>query len=87
MNMETYIKYEQNGTITTDDMTGCELDHVLHTAAKMYAFGDFTETTVLEVVHEGKQYMYDGWEPGMVFTFRNESGEAVWSGQFPEWDH
>lgn len=85
--MESYIKYKQYGELCFKDMTGCDLDHVLSTASEMYAFDDFTEITVLEVVHEGKRYSYDGWEPGMTFTFRDEAGEVRWSNSFPCWDH
>lgn len=85
--MESYIKFEQDGEICTKDMTGCNLDQVLVTASKMYAFDDCTDIEVLEVVHDGKRYEYDGWEPGMTFTFRDEAGEVVWSNSFPGWDH
>ena len=68
-------------------MTGKSLDTVLFTASHMIAFSDCTDIEVLEIVHEGKRYEYSGWEPGMVFTFCDESGEDVWQRDFPSWDH
>lgn len=85
--MNSYIKYLFEEEPFTKDMTGCTLDQVLCTASNMYAFDDCTDIDILEVVHEGKKYEYCGWEPGMTYTFRDESGEEVWSRSFPHWDH
>ena len=85
--MESYIKYEYEDELFFKDMSGCTLDQVLCTAANMYAFDDCTDITILKVVHEGKRYEYKGWEPGMTFTFCDESGKEVWSRSFPSWDH
>ena len=85
--MESYIRYKVDDEVFTDNMAGCDLDHVLSSASKMYAFDDCTDIEVLEVVHDGKHYEYDGWEPGMTFTFRDEAGEIAWSQSFPHWDH
>lgn len=85
--MKSYISYEEAGEIFIDDLTGLDLDQVLFRAAKQYAFSDCSDAEVLEVVHNGKRYTYDGWEPGMTFTFRNKAGEIVWSHSFPSWDH
>ena len=85
--MESYIRYKVDDEVFTNNMTGCDLDQVLNSASKMYAFDDCTYIKVLEVVHDGKHYEYDGWEPGMTFTFRDEAGEIAWSRSFPHWDH
>lgn len=85
--MKSYIRYEFDGEVFTKDMTGCSLDQTLCTAANYYAFDDCSDITVLAVVHEGMRYEYDGWEPGMTFTFRDESGAIAFSRSFPQWDH
>ena len=85
--MESYIKYIFDGETFTKDMTGCTLDQVLCTASNMYAFDDCTDIDIQKVVHEGKVYEYCGWEPGMTYSFCDESGEEVWSRSFPQWDH
>lgn len=83
----SYIKYALDGEVITKDMSGCNLDQVLTRASNMYAFSDCTDIEVLEVVCDGKHYTYNGWEPGMTFTFKDEAGETVWSHDFPGWDH
>lgn len=88
--MNSYIKYrygDEPHTQYVKEMTGCTLDQVLCTASNMYAFDDCTDIDILEVVHERKGYEYCGWAPGMTFTFRDESGEEIWSRSFPQWDH
>lgn len=85
--MTSYIKAKEEGDIFVKDMTGCDLDKVLSTASEMYAFSDCSDIDVIEIIHEGKRYQYDGWEPDMTFTFRDETGKAVWSRSFPRWDH
>ena len=85
--MMSYIRYEIEGDTFTKDMDGCTLDQVLCEAAKMYAFDDCTGIEVKEVVHDGKRYEYNGWEPGMTYTFCDETGEEAWSRSFPSWDH
>lgn len=85
--MKSYIKYEFDGEIFFKDMSGCTLDQTLCQASYFYAFDDCTDITVLEVVHDGMRYEYDGWEPGMTYTFRNEFGTEVFSRSFPQWDH
>lgn len=85
--MNSYIRYKHDGKTYNKDMNGSTLDHVLYTAANMIAFDDCTDVEVTEIVHEGKSYEYNGWEPGMTFTFHDETGEDVWSRSFPSWDH
>ena len=41
---------------------------------------------VRSIIFHGKQYEYQGWEPGMVYRFVSEDGDE-WVGRFPEWDH
>lgn len=85
--MVSFITYLFEEERYTKDMTGFDLDQVLCTASNMYAFADCTDIEVVEVVHEGKRYEYAGWEPGMTYTFLDETGEEVWSRSFPNWDH
>lgn len=84
---QSYIWYEQYEENFTKDMAGCSLDHVLTEASRMYSFADCTGIEVIEVVHEGKKYFYEGWEPGMQFIFRNSDHDIVWNRSFPQWDH
>lgn len=85
--MESYIRYEEAGIVTVEDMTGFDLDRVLTHAAALYASSDYRDIEMLEIVHDGNKYTYDGWQPGMTYTFRNAEGEIIWSNSFPDWDH
>lgn len=63
-------------------------DWLLATVAKHYAFSDCGGYDVIEVVVDGRRVEYVGWQPGMLYEFRDIStGEIVWSCHFPEWDH
>lgn len=64
-------------------------DELFYELAKIYAFDDLdTGMRVTEIICEGMLCHYTGWQPDMVIEFAyNESGEVIWSGQFPQWDH
>lgn len=62
-------------------------DELFYEAAKLTAFDDLdTGMSITEIVCEGRNCYYAGWQPDMVIEFLNDEG-VVWSGQFPEWDH
>lgn len=54
--------------------------------AKQVCFTDCGDYDVKDIVWHGKQFVYQGWEPGMVYRFKAEDGDE-WVGRFPEWDH
>lgn len=58
-------------------------------ASKIYAFDDIDDTYTIEhIVCDGQELEYVGWQPGMLFEFRNiATGEIVYSNEFPNWDH
>lgn len=57
-------------------------------AVKMKAFGDCYPISILEMDMDGRKVHYIGWEPDMEFIFKdNETGEVVYDGFFPEFDH
>lgn len=54
--------------------------------AKQICFRDCGDYEIKDIHWNGKQYWYQGWEPGMVYRFVSEDGDE-WVGRFPEWDH
>lgn len=63
-------------------------DWLLTTVSKHYAFSDCGGYDVIEIVVDGRHVEYVGWQPGMLYEYRDcETGEIVWSESFPEWDH
>ena len=56
--------------------------------AELFAFNDCYDEGVDEIVWDGRHVHYTGWQPGMVLEFADdETGEIIYSGCFPEWDH
>lgn len=56
--------------------------------AERIAFDDCSDEQVNEIVFDGEPCHYTGWQPGMVIEFASDiTGEIVYSGSFPEWDH
>lgn len=67
---------------------GTEIDLIFTEAARMICFADCSNVQDVKVVIGDKHYSYAGWEPGMLYIFKDdETGEEVWSNRFPEWDH
>lgn len=67
---------------------GTETNLIFTEAAKMICFSDCSNIQDVKVVIDGRHYSYAGWEPGMLFIFKDDvTGEEAWSNCFPEWDH
>jgi hypothetical protein len=61
---------------------------LLRDASKMICFSDCTDEIVEAIVVQGWKVDYMGWQPGMLYEFRDqETGEIIYSNRFPEWDH
>ena len=74
-----YIYYED----TPEDA-----DKLLRAASEMICFGDCSDEIVEAIVIQGWKVDYVGWQPNMLFEFRDqETGEIIWSHNFPNWDH
>lgn len=56
--------------------------------AKAIAFSDLSDTSIFEIVYNGHKKRYVGWQPNMLYEFKDEeTGRLEWSQYFPEWDH
>lgn len=64
-------------------------EEMFYEAAKFYAFDDLdTGMKITKISCEGDLCHYVGYQLDMLIEFVwDDSGETVWSGQFPEWDH
>lgn len=78
------VWYEGEETNYTNEGTK---DQFFEEVAKQICFGDLDGSEVTEIVFDGEKVHYSGWQPDMLYSFRNEKGEEVWSGYFPEWEH
>lgn len=61
---------------------------MFHKAAYAIAFSDCSDEVVIQIVANGDECHYTGWQPGMRYTFvSNSTGEVLYDAEFPEWDH
>jgi len=82
------IVYFQDGELFTKTFTEfTQIDTVLTEAARMICFNDCSGVDVAEIIVEGTRYFYDGWQPGMLYSFHDENNTHTWQARFPEWDH
>ena len=86
----TYVQLidRETGEVSRKHFFKGDVDALCHYASRLYAFNDIDETyTVDKIVCDGVILRYVGWQPGMVFKFVDETGEVVYSADFPNWDH
>lgn len=66
-----------------------EINQLFVRLAQIYAFRDCDDSWRVEsIMVDGRPVSYDGWQPDMYFSFSyDETGEEVWDGYFPQWEH
>lgn len=88
---KTYIKLRdrETGEKTYRYFDKGDIGALCYKAAQMYAWSDCDDTYAIEeIMCDGVKLEYVGWQPGMLFEFREvESGKIVCSSEHPEWDH
>lgn len=87
----TYVRiiYPEDGDVKTKYFEENDIGAVCLYAARLYCFDDIdTSYEIDEIVCGGRLLSYVGWQPGMLFEFKDvESGEIVYSAEFPNWEH
>ena len=64
------------------------LDALLREVSRSICFSDCVKIHVLDIVADGRKLSYTGWRPDMEFAYKDiTTGEIVWIGRFPEWEH
>lgn len=64
------------------------LDNLLTDVSKSICFSDCVKIDVLEIMADGRKLSFAGWRPDMEFAYKDiVTGEVVWVGRFPEWEH
>ena len=70
-----------------------EFTEAMNAAVNFIAFADCTDVEVVNIVAvdtENKMHeiAYSGWQPHMLFEFSwVQTGEIIWSQEYPELDH
>ena len=87
----TYIKLveRETGDVVMKYFEAGEVGAICHYAAKFYAFDDLDDTyTIEKIVCGGHELHYLGWQPGMLFEFKDlVTGDIVYSVHHDNWDH
>ena len=87
----TYIKLRdrETGAIEMRYFEKGDIGALCYKASQIYAWSDCDDTyEIVEIMCDGRKLEYIGWQPGMLFEYRDvESGEIVASAEHWEWDH
>lgn len=83
----SYTYRTNEGTIYTKTFESIDIDKFFSEVSNIVAFGDCTDYTVTDIRFDGKEVHYAGWQPKMVYEYKNLDGNTVWVANFPEWDH
>ena len=86
----TYIKLvdRETGEVVMKYFEKGDVGALCYKAAQYYAWADCDDTyRIDEIMCDGVELYYRGWQPGMLFEFVSENGGVVYSAEFPQWDH
>ena len=86
----TYIKLvdRETGEVVMKYFEKGDVGALCYKASQFYAWDDCDDTyRIDEIMCDGRELYYVGWQPGMLFEFESEDGGIVYSASFPEWDH
>ena len=87
----TYIKLRnhETGEFEYRYFEQGDVGALCYKASQFYAWSDCDDTYEIdEIMCDGQKLEYIGWQPGMLFEFRDiESNQIVYSAAFEHWDH
>ena len=87
----TYIKLvdRETGEVVMKYFEKGDVGALCYKASQFYAWADCDDTyEIVEIMCDGRELEYLGWQPGMLFEYRDvESGEIVSSAEHWEWEH
>jgi hypothetical protein len=87
---DTYIKLvdRETGDVVMKYFEKGDVGALCYKASQYYAWADCDDTyRIDEIMCDGRELYYVGWQPGMLFEFESEDGGIVYSAEFPEWNH
>lgn len=86
----TYIKLvdRETGEVVMKYFEKGDIGALCYKASQFYAWSDCDDTyRIEEIMCDGRELYYVGWQPGMLFEFESEDGGIVYSAEFPQWNH
>ena len=90
LDKNTYIKLvdRETGDVVMKYFEKGDVGALCYKASQYYAWSDCDDTyRIEEIMCDGVELYYRGWQPGMLFEFVSENGGVVYSAEFPQWDH
>ena len=90
LDKNTYIKLvdRETGEVVMKYFEKGDVGALCYKASQYYAWSDCDDTyRIEEIMCDGEELHYRGWQPGMLFEFVSENGGVVYSAEFPQWDH
>ena len=91
LDKNTYIKLidRETGEVVMKYFEKGDVGALCYKASQFYAFDDIDDTyTIEKIVCDGHELHYLGWQPGMLFEFKDlVTGEIVYSVCHENWDH
>ena len=90
LDKNTYIKLvdRETGEVVMKYFEKGDIGALCYKASQYYAWSDCDDTyRIDEIMCDGRELEYVGWQPCMLFEFVNEEGDVVYSASFECWDH
>jgi hypothetical protein len=86
----TYIKLvdRETGEVVMKYFEKGDVGALCYKASQYYAWSDCDDTyRIDEIMCDGVELYYRGWQPDMLFEFVSENGGIVYSANHMQWDH
>ena len=90
LDKNTYIKLvdRETGDIVMKYFEKGDVGALCYKASQYYAWADCDDTyRIDEIMCDGVELYYRGWQPGMLFEFVSENGGVVYSANHMQWEH
>ena len=83
------LRNKEDGEIIVKSYNKERSEVMMHDVSKQICFSDCDDTYgVIKIMYRGREVEYTGWQPGMIMSYKyTETGDAAWSGCFPQWEH
>jgi hypothetical protein len=90
LDKDTYIKLidRETGDVVMKYFEKGDVGALCYRASQYYAWADCDDTyRIDEIMCDGRELEYVGWQPCMLFEFIDCNGTIVYSANHMQWDH
>ena len=90
LDKNTYIKLvdRETGEVVMKYFEKGDVGALCYKASQFYAWADCDDTyRIDEIMCDGVELYYRGWQPCMLFEFVSEDGGIVYSANHMQWEH